>query len=809
MKKKLKRCLFLFIITVIYFNVYGQVSCRNGYWSANTGTIRALVVFAEAVGDTFDTYSYDGWPRGQMPVDPDIYFDHVLNPPTIYGKVTKQFYQASFGDFTFIGDYYPYLVRINFANIPNNDDGEDQILDYLANIPVGDITTAHGYSFNSNAFDEWEVPPGFGTPKTNSADDYIDMIFGIWRVNSKFKTLDRSGNIYNSDRAWTVKQKDGFHDRSYFLSMHGDAWTTLRHEFSHSLLGGNPMHTAGRVAGNRVSISPPGGYSLLNYCEALGWLYNGYDRYRLGWKYPGKIYYISMRNNTNHVNYNGDMEYGQPFTGGSNEYILRDFVTTGDAIRIKLPYLQSEFPDVYDQWLWLENHQIIEGNMDLNMTSAKGLYAYIQIGKESFSDFSGLAGYLQPLHAFGNYDFDYDISTLKSGFDILEELSHYGKVDENPVKYGKLIVNSAKSNPFTGYNMIQNMAFDLENPNPGGTPVFNEIYGNELFLPSSVEVDGTLLPESDFHWSTYPAFGTRYDAYTQGQKIGIGSNPSAVPVYTYRTRYGDVRPYSSYALYDNRKIYLNGLSIEILEQRANGDIKLRLRWDDYDVDNNVRWCGNIVLNETINLKTGKTILLDQGLTPTKPVNPMDFNGDLIFADYTILTCKNGSSFKLEPSSTVRVMNSSALVLEPGSYMEINDGSLLDIQTYSTLLMKAGSTIRIKGSGELMINSNAYICTEAGSNIYLEDDASGFHIHPSHIIGINPNISGLSGNCSDICLTRLITNTDITYNRTYTYCKVEVSNVNITNNSNVIINHDDGVKIYDNFHIELGSTFKIE
>ena len=61
---------------------------------------------------------------------------------------------------------------------------------------------------------------------------------------------------------------------------------------------------------------------------------------------------------------------------------------------------------------------------------------------------------------------------------------------------------------------------------------------------------------------------------------------------------------------DNRKIYLNGLCVRILEQRANGDMKISIRWNDFNIKNNVRWCGDIVLNEKVIVKPNCTVLLD-------------------------------------------------------------------------------------------------------------------------------------------------------------------------------------------------------
>jgi hypothetical protein len=329
MKQNPKPFLFMFLLITIVIDVLGQTSSRNGYWSPNTGTIRMFVVFAEAVGDPSDTYSLDGWPRGQMPTNPNFLLDHVLGT-NITGMVTKVYNQASFANYTVLGDYYPNVVRINYSQISGG--GEQQVLDYLVGLQGTDITTAHGYTFNGNNFDMWMKPTSYGTLKSSGTDGYIDIIAVFWRVNSKLNTYNKSGYIYCSPYTKTVKQKVGFQDLTNFTDFNADGWDVLRHEFGHSLMGPNEMHTAGNVNGARVSMSFPGGYSLLNYCHAIGNTYNAYDRYRLGWKGSSNAYYISARSSGN-AEINGDMVYGQAFPGGSGTYILRDFVTTGDAFQ--------------------------------------------------------------------------------------------------------------------------------------------------------------------------------------------------------------------------------------------------------------------------------------------------------------------------------------------------------------------------------------------------------------------------------------------------------------------------------------------
>lgn len=537
------------------------------------------------------------------------------------------------------------------------------------------------------------------------------------------------------------------------------------------------------------------------------------------------------------------MVYGQAFPGGSGTYILRDFVTTGDAIRIKLPYLTSESSTVYDQWLWLENHQMKTGKVDLNMSQAKGLYSYIQVGKDNLSSFGGLAGYLYPVHPFGQYDFEYEISGLKStNSELINEFSEFGIIsDEVPNAIGntslnvvnKLIVGSEKANPFTGYNMIMGMAYDITNPNNlNGTNYYDEIFRNETFLAQAVEKDGVMLPTSDFYYLTYPCLGSAYDAFTPGKKICIGSNPSATPVLTYQTpSSNNFRPNSTRQNYDNSKIYLNGLSIELLQQYSNGDIQINIKWNDFDVNSDVRWCGPIVLNEKVYVKSGKSVTLDQGLTPTKPVNPMTFEGKKIFTDYTILTCKNTSLFKLESNSSMTVKNNSALVMESGSNYEINDGAVLRIKSGSTLQIKSGSTLTVKGKGSIEIENGGYICVASGANIVLQDILSTINLKPGYIMGVNPSVISNSPSCisnivksgngsintfstdtyiqnETIILDKYVSGNNIYVGRNVTALKPQ-GDVIITEGNEVIFDKEGNLEFKGGFEVESGGSFEVK
>src|SRR5690606_30956583 len=111
---------------------------------------------------------------------------------------------------------------------------------------------------------------------------------------------------------------------------------------------------------------------------------------------------------------NGDLD---PLAGDTGIFVLRDFVPSGDALRIRMPFLpEGEYP----QWLWIENHQTEARNgcptdrfqyegpgMPCVRPAAPGIYAQMQVDKDQRSGsniYGGYADYLRPVLANGNFD---------------------------------------------------------------------------------------------------------------------------------------------------------------------------------------------------------------------------------------------------------------------------------------------------------------------------------------------------------------------------------------------------------------------
>src|SRR5690606_29000594 len=96
------------------------------------------------------------------------------------------------------------------------------------------------------------------------------------------------------------------------------------------------FHTSGSHSafGGTTFIPDQKGWSMMGGSESSFQTCNAWDRDRMDWKGPSKTMTISALN-TSSTEINGDLNADSSAHEGI--YILRDFMTTGDALRIKLP----------------------------------------------------------------------------------------------------------------------------------------------------------------------------------------------------------------------------------------------------------------------------------------------------------------------------------------------------------------------------------------------------------------------------------------------------------------------------------------
>jgi M6 family metalloprotease-like protein len=651
---------------------------ENGWFMAPNGRIHILVVYAEMKFDS--TYGHLdpvkdpkgtlGWKVGKLPNWKQWTVSKTASED---GWMTKYFRQASFGKFQVTGDVLDTIVTVPITDVR---DGRGKIVEseaYASNhyrqavLAKMNAIQDPKFLFGSQLsdFDRWTYG-GTGLPSTEKPNSKFDIVMIVWR-NLHVPGLGEMSGFVNPGDLGTLW---GSHTDMYsmFKTTSELPMVIMRHEFSHMLYGGNNFHTANGGVGTRTFMSTVGGWSNMSASDACSPTWNAWDRERLNWGNPENQFVLSTRCAETEKECNGDMVYGEElcFAG---EYILRDFITSGDAIKIKLPHLPN---GIRNQYLWLENHQRVEGMVDHDKILPKGLYAYIQVGKDDRVGkyvFGGHCNYLWPLVAQGSYDFEYSAETKG------------------------LYLRQSRANPLTGYTYFARHLVDMDGD--GKLRITQDVQPkSEYLLPEKLFVEGKEMPASFCSYMQYPQFGTKETAFLPDQhhKIGIAYNPSGTPIYSH----SGAKPQAD----DNRRIYLHGLSVEFLEQRADGSIKIRIRWDDFDIPTNVRWCGDILLKEKVILKRGGSITLDQGYSPQVAEVAQKIDGANVFAEPTILEVDSGATLQLEKFSNLWVKSGSTLLIRKGAKVEIGKSSSIVVERGAYLFVEKGVVVKQakRGSG---------------------------------------------------------------------------------------------------------------
>jgi hypothetical protein len=696
MKMFLKSFLF-FVLVCMLAHGYSQTSSenridlqdsRNGYILPVSGHIHILVVFAEVIYDTgkdpCPPEGTNGWRAGRLPSWKDNLFDPYPSdkPQAI---ISKFFHETSFGNYTVTGDY---LIN------PTNPDQPVQIL-ASENVSTSRIlTTASEFlsfstksNFSFSDFDRWTMTHTGHAKQTPSMDSPLRF--------DHVMVIIRNSNYPSNLSGWTSTRSGGrlfnYENDTYsffctheYLPLH-----ILIHEFSHMLFGGTNFHAGGshsKKAGHSYFLPLQGGWGMMGAAGKSFLTVNAWERRRLGWKLPGKNFDISCLDSTGIHEVNADLDAIRP--GQQGIYLIRDFQTTGDAIRIRLPHLPD---NVFPQWLWIENHQTKRfNNSEFDVfqyeynecvdNALPGLYMYMQVDKEEITGreiFSGYADYLRPVPANGMYDFQYGDTTVRN-------------TCVNALHYYPHVFHKKFQNPFSGNHELEWLFIPA-------------LVKGERITPDSY-VPPVIRKSGNRYVANLPNNGTADTPFRTGgnTRIGIGTNPSTAPMITNVSAnnelFGGGRP-------NNRVIFLNGISVEILpfETPVKGAMYVRIRFDDFTVREEMRWCADtIILPETkmLTIYPGIRLHIDRGLTPTKMTNPEKINNQLTFTHPTI--------FILEPNTTLRLEKRSQLIIDNGSQFIISPGA--------KVIMEKGSAVIVRRNSKLIVNDPDGIVREKRTRI---------------------------------------------------------------------------------------------
>lgn len=718
--------------------------------------------------------------------------------------MSNYYYQMSCGTFKLIADLYPERIVVPVSEM---DLWEDIHRKALQQIPG---------NFNWGLYDNRTNEPNYHYDNSMSLpDNKIDYVIFChrfkweWQDGTHFRRLTNNGsNAINKTKLGEYNLGNGYYvTESGFTYITGGLGilSTFIHEAGHNIFRGPHYAGQNNVAG-KYFYMPISGWGMMhadyNYPCATGW-----ERYILDWTPQ-----ITANNQ------DSDIEDILDLLVNDGVFILRDFITTGDVIRVRVPAGDTNY-----QYLWLENHQCLstfDGNLRGNHFCDSPIDEYKQ----------GLVAYVE------TYSHEKEKTIFKFGGNGIRWLSHMGDYD---FIYGDTIHPAAicTNQTFRFYKESQNV---LGGQNVGEL-IRGDFDGNgNILYNAGSNIDNSAGNESeeliqvDQEAPTAKYYTGTGMQFQKGDKVGIARNPCVKNIPQYNSTTCVMGDY-----------YLNGISFEILDQYPDGSMRVKVRLDDVDIDKDVRWAaGSIVLTDItgdsrpdVNIMPGIKIDIDKSGTPNRhknPANPGHIPSTIDdFVTPTTFTCRNGSYFKQEEGSMVNVKNNSTLVIEAGATYEINDRAVLNVEASGTLVVRSGATLRVKGAGHVEVKDGAYLCIESGANILLDDVLSMINLRPGSDMGINPaGSSGLTCNCAlqgnihvvgnglvnndfvdDLCIQNKVFSHDVYLSGDhiiggYDVCIDPHGPVLVTNGARVIFDGENGTYLKNGFRVDLGSSLEV-
>ncbi len=682
------RYILLFCFIIQTTATIAQENSTNGWYLPTNDTLRVLMVFVEVEYDTQtekdpSPQGNELWAAGKLPSYADSVFD-VNYSENLIGKMTKYYLESSLGNFVVLGDYLPDVYKVKMSEIGNS--GSSGLTRTLSQQFKNDTTLFSNSGLGIEHFDYWENTRYTGRQKVKSGDAFtgVDHVMVLAR---NFFVLGHASGMASGSSFGLIngKRTDSY---SLFAGGYKFPFSILRHELNHLLIGGNNFHAGGGNSAGFKSYFPfvQGGWGMMGGAHSSLLTCSGWDRYWLGWKAPVNEFLVSARSKEG-LEVNGDIDR----KNGTGIYILRDFATDGDALRIKLPFIPKE---EFQQWLWIENHTTKQfngsefdvfqyENHDCIAPARAGLYMHLQIDaneREAKRIYGKVnADYLRPILADGNYDFKWEAEPLLLEPCVNGEAYipyYYEKDFENP-----LTGNHAQEYPqyYTNFDTI--------------------LTAKTVREPNTRRIGNT--------YERIAMLGNARHGFREGgnNRLGIGTNPSSANMLSLVNTRRPTRDNSE----NNRKIYINGLHIEILQTLPDASLVVEVRFDDNIIDQNRRWCApEIVLNNHI--KDGPDLIvkgdlkLDIGETMTRFDKPISVNKQSYFTNPTHLIVKAGAEVLIEGSLTLTA--NSKLIIEAGGVLTISDKAKVFLENGSEIRLENGA--KINGSGTLKIDKTSVL-----------------------------------------------------------------------------------------------------
>ncbi len=651
----------LALLFLLSHQLSAQSFSGNGWFLAPHDTLRVLIVFVEIEYDVNPELEdlpngNKAWMPGLLPAYADSLFDHGPAAGQV-GRMSTYYREMSLGHLTVYGDYYPELVRLPYSLVSKQ--GQTAIAKEVGSVlnAASSFVSAHGYA--KEAFDFWVKKPGTGLPKEPRGGDFAGFDHVMVITRNYHKLPKENGNASGSSLAMILgKLTDSY---SFFSGGHSPPGVILRHELNHLFIGGNNFHSGGGNSWRFRGYFPfvQGGWAMMGGGNSSFLCASGWDRYWLNWSHPEADWLIATKNEWGEI-VRSDITRSDT----AHRFILRDFIKTGDLVRIALPFLPET---EYQQWLWLENHITAHsgGSMydvlqyehyECLEDSRAGLHAYIQVdanereGKNIYGQVN--SDFLRPLPADGNHDVQWEKEAPDLGY-CVSNLPY--------IPYYRL---PKFENPLTGNHALEQYYYDQGEA--------------ETLDHSQIRIPQNFLYQNEYKRNTmlgHPRHGFRKG---ENAVLGVGTNPSSANMLAFLNS----RQPGAIGEIANQTIHISGIRVEILEALPENALLIEIRFDDHIINSPQRWCApKIVLHDHrkggADITVNSTLMIDRGQTMTRFDRPEIVDGRKYFTDATEMVVLSDAEVSI--TGELIVDGESKIIMQQRSRMIVAEMGILEVK----------------------------------------------------------------------------------------------------------------------------------
>ncbi|MEZ4826006.1 MAG: hypothetical protein R3C61_06890 [Bacteroidia bacterium] len=663
------RIIFLILITGLISSTAAQnapdLASYLGGVHTPKGDLHLLVVFVR-----YDNISLfpdsPAWPDTTAPSilpkialgDPNDLFHS--EPDAIRGldrvqNISDYYYAMSGGKFRITADIFPEQVPVSFVSERSGNFFSRQA---QMNQQAVSWITQHYPGFDWSRYDRRTNRPNYMTDNSQSPpDSIIDYIVFMHRAQGSTgmgasSSIDIPGTPY--------KIRDGHTGiKSYTDNKHN--WEYFKHEFAHNLY--SCPHYLGANSADGDKLYTQKGWGMMAAWHSPFFTANAWEAWWLDWISPQEV----TRDGT---------------------YILKDFISQRDAIRIQLPGTRD--------YLWIENHQkrdlwdeklFFKDPAQNHPQSAPGLYMYIVAtpgsdrSQPKLNPFSNkYVNLIKMLNAEGNFDYRATGDSMHTGYFLCP------------------LVEKKLSNPIAGQNPFQFIRADY---NRNGEILVGMSHGNSDSGGREQMDIWTEVIEGEKKY-TLSSTGDGNDALKPGDETGLSG----------------IFPTLNYPIFDKEKnslnpYILNGITIRVLNKDSEGNFTLDVRMNDWEIRKDQRWCGPILFqgnnipgeNPWLTIAPGATLTLDLSGTPDRTI-PHPETGT--FSNPTILTIEANRGLKIAQGATLIIDNFSELHLQANAQIEIEKGGKLIVRNKGALSLQDISQVIVRKKGTLIIESTGHL-----------------------------------------------------------------------------------------------------